>query len=1064
MRQIVAFSLQRRPLVILMFFAFIGLGLWGFTRLNIEAYPDPVPPQVVIITQNAGQSAEEIERYVTIPIEVAMAGVPNLTTVRSTSLFGLSDVRVQFNFNYTYDQALQQVLNRLGQLSGLPAGAEPAISPLSPIGEIMRYRLVGPPGYSLADLNTLQNWVLDRRFKRVPGVVDVTSFGGVSKSYNVVVDLPRMAAYGLTLPQVIEAVRAGNATVGAGTLRIGPQAAVVQGIGLIRNVDDIRNVVISAENGVPVLLSDLATVEIGNLPRLGIAGHAEDDDVVLATVLMRRGEQTLPTIHGVQEEVARINAGGVLPPGVRIVPLYDREDLVKVTTRTVVHNIIEGVALILVIQWLFLGDFRGALVVAATIPFAFLFAILLMMARGESANLLSLGALDFGLLVDATVIMVENIYRHLGLARKKGHGIPRAPRGSRGLSGLSLIVLRAAGEVDKAIFFSALIIIAAFIPLFTLGGIEGRIFGPMSKTYAYAIIGALLATFTITPALAAAMLSEDSTERDTLVVRLLRRAHRGLYALAMRARALCLACAVALFAATMLLLSTLGAEFLPALEEGNLWVRATMPGTISLEEGNATVNRIRRVLLEFPEVVTATSQQGRPDDGTDSAGSFNGEFFLPLRPPEQWKTAKTRDALVHAFQERLSREFVGVDFSYSQAISDNVQEAASGVKGANAVKVFGPELDIVTAKAKEIQKVLATVPGVADLAMSRSLGQPTVAVQIDRARAARYGLGIDDVNQVVQAAIGGREAGRLYEPGGDRNFPVMVRLDAPYRSSLDAIGRIPVGGSRGATLGDVAEIKLVSGVSYIYREDASRYLPIRFSVRGRDPASTVAEAQEAVAQQVELPPGYRLEWVGEFRNLQDALGRLAVVVPAALGLVVVLLYVQFSNLRETLLVFGIVPMSIVGGVAALAVAGLNFSVPAAIGFLALFGITVMEGIIMMTHFNHLRVEGLPWRRALDQAGEDRMRPVFMTCFASFTGLLPMALATGIGADVQKPLALVVVGGIGLVPVFILVVFPAMIDLFGRSPRAKRVEREAAANAAARSAAGDGDRLGGGARA
>ena len=1038
MRQIVAFSLQRRPLVILLFFAFIIVGLIAFTRLNIEAYPDPVPPQVVIITQNPGQSAEEIERYVSIPVEVAMAGLPNLTSVRSTSLFGLSDVRVQFNFNYTYDQALQQVLNRLGQLNGLPEGVQPQISPLSPIGEIMRYRLVGPPGYSLADLKTLQEWVLDRRFKRVPGVVDVTSFGGLTKSYNVVVDLRRIAALGLTLPQVIQAVRAGNATVGAGTIRIGPQAAVVQGIGLIRGLDDIRNVVVSAEGGVPVLLGDLATVEIGNLPRLGIAGQENNDDVVLATVLMRRGEETLPTIRGVQQEVARINAGGVLPPGVKIVPLYDREDLVKITTRTVVHNIIEGVALILLIQWLFLGDFRGALVVAATVPFAFLFAILLMMARGESANLLSLGALDFGLLVDATVIMVENIYRHLGLSRNPAHRYI-APAGSKELSGLSLTVLRAAGEVDKAIFFSALIIIAAFIPLFTLGGIEGRIFGPMSKTYAYAIIGALLATFTITPALAVALLREDSKERDTLLVRALRWGHSRLYAAAMRARAVCLMLAAALFAGSLLLMSQLGAEFLPTLEEGNLWVRASMPGTISLEEGNDTVNRIRRELMEFPEVITATSQQGRPDDGTDSAGFFNAEFFLPLKPPQQWTTAPNRDGLVRAMQERLSGRFVGVEFSYSQAISDNVQEAASGVKGANAVKVYGPELDIIARKAEEIRQAMAGVEGVADLAVFRSLGQPTVAVQIDRARAARYGLAVDDVNEVVQAAIGGREAGRLYEPGGDRNFPIIVRLDAPYRDSLEAIGRIPVGGPRGATLSDVAEIKLVSGVSYIYREDASRYVPIRFSVRGRDPASTVAEAQALVAARVELPPGYRLDWVGEFRNLQEAIGRLLVVVPAALALILVLLYVQFNSLRETLLVFGIVPMSITGGIAALAVAGLNFSVPAAIGFLALFGITVMEGIIMLSHFNHLRLEGTPWRPALDQAGRDRMRPVFMTCFASFTGLLPMALATGIGADVQKPLALVVVGGIGLVPFFILVVFPAMIDLFGKPRHIRRAE-------------------------
>ncbi len=1035
MRQIVSFSLQRRPLVVLLFFAFIVVGLIGFTKLNIEAYPDPVPPQVVIITQNSGQSAEEIERYVTIPIELAMAGMPNLTSVRSTSLFGLSDVRVQFNFNFNYEQALQQVLNRLAQVDGLPEGAHPTISPLSPIGEIMRYRLVGPPGFGLDDLKSLQDWVLNRRFKRVPGVVDVTSFGGLSKSYNAVIDLSRLVAYRLTLPQVIAAIRASNTTVGAGIIRIGPQAAVVQGIGLIRGIEDLEKVVLTAQDGVSVKLSDVATIEIGNLPRLGVAGHEADNDVVLATILMRRGEQTLPTIRAVQQEVARINAGGILPPGVRIVPLYDREDLVKITTKTVVKNIIEGVALILLIQWLFLGDFRGALVVAATVPFAFLFAIITMLLRGESANLLSLGALDFGLLVDATVIMVENIYRHLGLARRQGVVHGAVPTASGGLSGLPLTIFRAASEVDKAIFFSALIIIAAFIPLFTLGGVEGRIFGPMSKTYAYAIIGALFATFTVTPALAALMLKEESSERDTPLVRVLRRGHQWLYQRAMAARALCLTMAMALLVAAMMLLSTLGAEFLPTLEEGNLWVRATMPGTISLEEGNGTVNRIRAVLMEFPEVITATSQQGRPDDGTDSAGFSNAEFFLPLRPPAEWTTAPNRDGLVQAMQHRLSQEFLGIEFSYAQAISDNVQEAASGVKGANAVKVFGPELDIIANTANRIAEQMQHVPGVADMAVFRSLGQPTVAITIDRDRAARFGLSMDDVNQVIQAAIGGREAGRLYEPGADRNFPITVRLDAGSRDSIDAVRRIPVGA--GSTLGDVADIRLISGVSYIYREDASRYVPIRFSVRGRDPASTVAEAQRVVNANVQLPPGYRLDWVGEFRNLQEALGRLQVVVPAAFVLILVLLYVQFNTLRETLLVFGIVPMSLVGGIMALWVAGLNFSVPAAIGFLALFGITVMEGIIMLSHFNHLRSEGMPWRAALDQAGVDRMRPVFMTCFASFTGLLPMALATGIGADVQKPLALVVVGGIGLVPIFILVVFPAMIDLLGKPASERR---------------------------
>jgi cobalt-zinc-cadmium resistance protein CzcA len=1039
MRQIVAFSLQQRALVILLFLAFVAAGAFGFSRLNIEAYPDPVPPQVVIITQAPGQSAEEIERYVTIPVELAMAGLPNLNSVRSTSLFGLSDVRVQFTFAYTYEQALQQVLNRLAVLRDLPEGAQPTISPLSPIGEIMRYRLVGPPGFSVDDLKTLQEWVLERRFKRVPGVIDVTSFGGRSKSYNVVVDLMRMNAHGLSLPDVIEAVRSGNRTVGAGTIRIGPQAAVVQGIGLIRSMEDVRAIVLGASpDGTPVLLSDIATVEVGALPRLGIAGHEQDEDVLLATVLMRRGEQTMPTIQGVQREVERINAGGVLPPGVRIVPIYDREELVKITTKMVVKNIILGVLLILVMQWLFLGDLRGAVVVAATIPFAFFFAVLLMLARGESANLLSVGALDFGLLVDATIIMVENIYRHLSMARRNPQLRARG-QGEGGLSGISLIILRAGGEVGRPIFFALLIVIVAFIPLFTMGGIEGRIFGPMAKTYAYAIAGSLLAAFTVVPALSAVLLREDSEERDTRLVKALRWGHELLYRAAMKAREAALLLAAALVGLSIWLLSMMGAEFLPTLEEGNLWVRATMPGTISLEEGHSAVQDIRRVLMEFPEALTVTSQQGRPDDGTDPAGFFNAEFFVPLRPPAEWRTARHRDGLVAAIDRRLGERFVGIQFSYAQMISDNVQEAASGVKGANAIKVFGPELDVLTARAEDIRRTMAGIAGVADLAVFPTLGQPTVAISIDRLRAARFGLQIEDINDVVQSAIGGREAGRLYEAGGDRNFPIVVRLAERYRNDIEAIGRIPVGGPRGAMLADVADIRLVSGTAYIYREDGSRYVPIRFSVRGRDPASTVQEAQALVAQRVDLPPGYRLDWVGEFRNLQEAVGRLLFVVPLALAIIMVLLFVQFGNVREMLLVMAMVPMSLVGGILALAVAGLNFSVPAAIGFLALFGITVMEGIILISHFNHLREEGLPWRQALDQSGHDRLRPVFMTCFASFFGMLPMALATGIGADVTKPLAIVVVGGIGIVPVFILVIMPALIDRLGRPSGLARQE-------------------------
>lgn len=1034
MRPLVAFALEKRALIILLFLAFLGLGFAGFRQLNIEAYPDPVPPTVVVITQNAGQSAEEIERYITVPIEVGLAGMPNLAKIRSTSLFGLSVVSAQFTYAFNYEQALQQVLNRLGQIGSLPQGVQPQISPWSPIGEILRYRIVGPPGFSLTDLRVLQDWVLQRRFKRVPGVIDVTAYGGPTKAYTVTVDLPKLIAFGLSIPDVVQALNNGNATVGAGVIGIGPQSAVVQGVGLVRSLEDVRNVVLRAADSTAVLLSDVASVEVANLPRLGIAGQEREDDIVMGVVLMRRGEQTLPTINAVRHEVDTINAGGVLPPGVRIVPIYDRKELVDVTTHHVVKNIIMGIALVVFIQWLFLGDLKGAIVVGATIPFAFFTAVIVMLLRGESANLLSLGSLDFGLLVDATVIMVENVYRHLHL-RGHGHGAHPVPTG-RGISGVPLIVQRAGGEVSTAIFFSALIIVAAFIPLFTMGGIEGRIFGPMAKTYAYAIGGALFATFTVAPALAGALFRDDTQEKVMPIVRLLGHAHQWLYGHAMRRRLGVIAISVVLLAGAVFQFGRLGGEFLPTLEEGSIWMRATMPATISLEEGNTYVNRMRRVLMEFPEVTTVTSQQGRPDDGTDSAGFFNAEFFVPLRPMDQWTTAQSKDELVGAIQRRLQQEFLGVDFNFSQYISDNVQEAASGVKGANALKVIGPELDVLARLAEQIRREMEQVPGIADLAAFRTLGQPTLTIRIDRARAARYGLAVNDINTVIQTAIGGQEATRLYEEGGDRNFPVTVRLAAPYRLSRDAIARIPVNATSGATLGDVAEIRLVSGASYIYREDASRYVPVKFSVRGRDQQSAVEEAEERVLSNIQLPPGYRLEWVGEFRNLKDAIERLKIVVPVALALIGVLLYVQFSSLRDTLLIFGLLPLSCVGGVTALDLMNLHFSVPAAIGFLALFGITVMEGIILLSHFHHLRDGGMPWRQALDQAGVDRMRPVMMTCLAAMVGLLPAAVATGIGSDLQKPLAVVVVGGTTILPLFILVVFPVMIDLFGRPAAAR----------------------------
>ncbi|MBS0396473.1 MAG: efflux RND transporter permease subunit, partial [Proteobacteria bacterium] len=669
-----------------------------------------------------------------------------------------------------------------------------------------------------------------RRFKAVPGVIDVTGWGGKTKTYEVAVDPRRLAGYGLGLPQVLQALGNANINVGGQTLSIGPQAAVVRGVGLIHSVEDIRRTPLSVVRGVPLTVGDVAEVGVGHQPRLGIAGLDGDDDIVQGIVLMRRGAQSSPTIERVQREVEHVNRSGLLPPGVRIERIYDRSDLIRVTTGTVLHNMLAGVALIFLLQWAFLGNLRTALIVAMTIPFALAFAITLMVLRGESANLLSVGAIDFGLVVDATVIMMENIYRHLAesVAQRRGGGVSvlHTMRTPTGFSGRFAVIANAAAEVSRSIFFAAAIIIAGFVPLFTLSGIEGHIFGPMAKTYGYAIAGGLLATFTVTPALASLLLRGGIEERETWLVRQLRRLNEPLIRFALANRVLVVGVAALLVLAALLAARTLGLEFLPKLEEGNLWIRATFPTSISLEESNRYVNRMRRLIGSYPEVETVVSQHGRPDDGTDATGYFNAEFFVPLKPAERWPAGVDKERLTDEMTARLGEEFPGVEFNFSQYIQDNVEEAASGVKGENSVKIFGNDLETLEQTATRIAGVLAEVPGITDLAVLRSLGQPTVRIDVDRARAARYGLMPGDVNAVVQAAVGGQSAGDLYEDGSDRHFPMVVRLQAPYRQSLEALARIPIaapdtgggGGPVPVALGDVADVHLVSGASFIYRE------------------------------------------------------------------------------------------------------------------------------------------------------------------------------------------------------------------------------------------------------
>ena len=799
---------------------------------------------------------------------------------------------------------------------------------------------------------------------------------------------------------------------------------------------------ITAPNGRPVTIEDVATVQVGHLPRLGVAGQDGDGDVVEGIVLMHRGEKSMPTIKAVEAEVEKINTTDILPPGVHIEKVYDRSDLIDVTTHTVLHNMVEGMILIFAIQWLFLGNLRSAVIVAITIPFALFFAILLMTLRGESANLLSVGAIDFGLVVDATVIMVESIYRHI--AEHPGGDVQTHRRHTAKLA----VISDSAAQVSRSIFFSAAIIIASFVPLFTMTGVEGHIFGPMARTYAYAIAGGLLATFTITPALCALMLPDDLKEQDTVLVRGLRRIYTPAVEFALANRVVTLGGMGALLLVTVLAAGSLGTEFLPHLEEGNFWIRATMPGSISLEEGDGYVNRMRGVIKSYPEVQTVVSQHGRPDDGTDATGFFNAEFFVPLKPFGTWPGHIDKETLTEQLSGDLERRFPGVEFNFSQTIEDNVEEAASGVKGANSVKLFGPDLETLQATADRIGAVMKTVPGVADLQVLSALGQPTVRIDVDRVRASRYGLQPGDINAVVSAAIGGQAAGALYEGGSDRNFPLLVRLSAEHRATLDDIRNLmiaapttAVGGSGvvQVPLSAVADVKLVSGAAFVYREQQQRYIPIEFSVRGRDLGSTVTAAQAAIARQVQLPGGYHLEWVGELGELQSALARLEVAIPISLALIAFLLFINFSSIADTLLALSVMPMAMVGGILALSLTGTALSVSAAIGFIGLFGISVMNGIIVLSSFNHLTSTGLERSEALMRACETQLRPVAMTCFAACVGLLPAALSHGIGSQVQRPLALVVVGGILLAPALILLVLPVLIDLFsraGRPPRAR----------------------------
>ena len=1030
-----SFCLSRRLLVLAAYVAFIGIGFATLKALNVEAYPDPAPPIIEIIAQYPGQSPEEVERYVTIPLEIAVASTPGLTYIRSNTVFALGFIRLQFEYGRDYNFVRQQVTNRLKDAT-LPQTVTPVISPAGGISEILRYQLKGPPGMDLIQLKTIQDWVVERKLRIVPGVADVAVLGGKTKEYQAEIDLDRMRAYGLTLPQIINAISTSNSNVGGRTITIGEQSVNVRGVGALGSVNDIDNIVISQQGGLPVILKDVARNQIGFTPRLGIAARDDQDDIIFGIVLMQKLERTMDVVTRVRAAVERINADGTLPPGVRIEPFYDRGDLVALTVRTVVHNMLFGIALIFLIQWVFLGDFRCALIVAATIPVALLLAAIITVLRGESANLLSVGAIDLGIIVDATVIMIENIYRHLAEHARRTIADPHSRLGDK----LHRILV-AAVEVDKPIFFSVIITIAAFLPLFTMQGVEGQIFGPMSRTYAYALLGAVIATFTVTPVMSAILLPDRVNEVETFIVRSIRKIYEPVLLLAVKNARTAATIALAFLLLCGALGLRLGTEFLPKLEEGNLWIRALLPPTITLDAGRDTVNKIRTVIASYPPVRTVVSEQGRGEDATDPDGSFVAEFFVPLKPFEEWPEGLTKAKLVKELAARLESEFIGVDFNFSQYIQDNIEEAVSGVKGENSVKIFGRDLAELERLSQAVKNELAKVPGVTDPGAFNLLGQPNLVIKVDRAKAARYGITVSDMNTVVQAAIGGQEVTRVYD--GEMNFPLTVRLALQYRDNVDAIRSVPVALPNSdpkspttyIALGDVAEVRLETGAAYIYRQNTERFVPIKYSVRGRDLGSTVAEAQRRIAKNVELKEGYRLEWSGEFGALVEAQKRLAIIVPLSLVLIMMLLYSLFNSLRDSLVALSAIPFAVCGGILGLYVFGLNASVSAAVGFISLFGVSTMDGVLLVSYIRRRLDEGLGKDEAIIGAAQIRMRQIFMTGLSACIGLVPAAISSGIGSQVQQPLACVIVGGMLLSPISSLLVIPTIARL--AMPTARR---------------------------
>jgi cobalt-zinc-cadmium resistance protein CzcA len=1032
LKNVIAFSLKNKYFIFFATLLLLISGIITFMNMPIEAFPDVTNTEITIITQWPGRSAEEVEKFVTIPIEIAMNSVQGKTSLRSTSIFGLSYVKIIFDDGWVDKDARMQVNSLLGNAT-LPEGINPNVQPpTGPTGEVYRYTLRSS-FRDVRELKTMQDWVIDRQLRSVPGVADINSFGGEAKTYEIRVDPGKLTNLGITPLDVYNAVTKSNINIGGDVIDQNNQAYVVRGIGLLNDINEIKNIIIQNVNGIPVLVKDVGEVEISNLPRLGHVGRSDavvdssgkrigtsnEDDVVEAIIVMRKGANPTDVIKAVKDKIKKINRD-VLPPDTKIVPYYDREDLVDFATDTVLHNLIEGILLVTLVVSLFMFNWRTTLIVSIIIPLALLFAFICLRLMGMSANLLSLGAVDFGIIIDGAVVMVEGMFVVMD-QKAKEVGMERFNK----LAKMGLIKQKG-GELAKAIFFSKLIIIAALLPIFSFQKVEGKMFSPLAYTLGFALLGALLTTLTLVPVLINILLRKNVREKHNPVVEFLTNVMTAIFKFTVKNKKLALTSSLIFVVIGLYSFKFLGTEFLPELDEGSIWLRVQMPYSISLEKSVEISKEVRADLMTFPQVKTVASQTGRPDDGTDVAGFYNNEFDVILYPEDSWKPHITKDELVDEMNTKLS-EIPGADLNFSQPIMDNIEEAVSGVKGSICVKVFGDSLNYMEDRVTDVYNILKTVRGIGDLGVIKNIGQPELDIDLDQQKMGLYGVATADANAVIEMAIGGKAATTLYE--GIKQFDVRIRFPEQYRKNMEDIGDLMVPTQSGSKVPvkEIANITMKTGPCLIFRDDNQRYSALKFSVRGRDMGSTIKEAQAKVDAAIKLKRGYTMVWQGDFENQQRASQRLVEVVPISLLLIFLLLFVMFGNLTDAGLVFLNVPFAIVGGICALFITGTNFSISAGIGFIALFGICILFGVLLISEFKQnlertkRQKNGL--YKAIKLGVATKVRPVMMTAFMAALGLLPAAMSHGIGSESSRPLARVVIGGILFAMMFSLLVFP-----------------------------------------